>query len=168
MIVFLHFLLFNFAHPSMATLPKKDQIAYGIIQNFAKKISSKDLYVRGIGLRGDKKTHKLASLGISLKIDKIMTVDIARRLAIEYTNDFVLFINQNPQIVTYITTFPVTVNEVDIMIRGKERCDDDPNYVACVATDMGAIIYFNDVKPPNALLFEENFEEAQAKLQGNL
>src|ERR1700722_2704132 len=150
-----------------SSLSLDEQIAYRVMGEFSKSMQVRGLYAVGYGLKGDKSNNKLGVLDICFQTNQQLNIESARKLIVENVNHFVIFLNDNKKLKTYLTVFPATSKQISFSIRGKERLDNNPNYVEMAYTYENNIAYFTDsVAPPtHGLIHKETFEEAVAQLQ---
>lgn len=146
--------------PSLNCLPEREQVAYQLMNDFGQIHKIPGLHLIGSGLIGDKVNNKLGVLDIHLQYDKIFTIDSARQLAVLCMNNFLSFINDKRKLAPHLTKFPISHDQVSIMLSGADSSDE--TYIATVILRRGKISYYdNHVKPPTFdCTFKETYEEA--------
>lgn len=149
----------------MSSLPKKEIMAYKLMGNFAKKVQGEGLTGRGSGLQEDKSNHKIGVLFVDFKSDKVLDIESARKVAVHNASAFLEYINDNPHIQPHLTISPATHQQIEIMISGQPRSDNNSDYVRMVLLGKGTIAYFTDGIPGKSLIYEETFEEALQKIK---
>lgn len=147
---------------SFQNLPKREQIAYRLMQDFAKDMHRQDIHAAGFGLVGDKSNNKLGELDICFHYDNFLTIEIARELAVQITNRFIEHVNNNKELASHMTKFPITPQQVSLTI--SRHCSKDRNELRSVMLIKGDLVYFTNEPSNRGPVFTETYEEASTKL----
>lgn len=100
---------------------------------------------------------------IFFHIEEKLTIESARKLAIQTAKEFLAHINANERIRNELVEYPLTEKYIHIAISGEDIDANDSTYIKSVNVGMGRLFYYIDSrKPPTfGIVLKETFREAE-------
>jgi len=128
---------------------------------FAKHMKGKGLRAAGIG-GGCTVEKKINLMGVTFDYNKVMSIDEARELIVECSNELLRMVNSDPNAAQYFENFPIKENILEVAVIGKSSESITGN-IKFVFTNDGRIIYIADdeSRMPKPVIHQESFAEAQ-------
>ncbi len=165
MIKYLVFLsLFLNCCTHMNGLSQREILAHRIMPLFARVVHKEGFVTTSVG--GGQKDGKQDELVMTFEIQEVLTIETARKYAVEKTLEFLAFINAQEKFRKYLIEYPLTLSHVGISISGQDPPDHDPSGVATVIVVNGRLFYHGKERmyPTFGLIHKETFEDALAHL----
>lgn len=130
-----------------------------VIGEFVEKMKKRGLKPSGFGGSGDVNMH--ATIAVMFQTDEKMTIDSARKLILDVTNEFLWSINNDKKLRPYLVKFPATVENVNIVIYSNAEATKEDDYISSVMTIRNYLHYDNDLPDPiKSIVHKETFQEA--------
>ena len=130
---------------------------------FAKHMKGKGLRAAGIG-GGCTVEKKINLMGVTFDYNKVMSIDEARELIVECSNELLRMVNSDPNAAQYFENFPIKEEIISISILGKVP-ETTQNFISLVYINKSFVKYRTDDPEGKILPFvpvhEETFLEAQ-------
>jgi len=140
----------------------RDKWSDKILVAFAKNMKGKGLSAAGIG-GGCTLQNKINLMSVTFDYEKVMTLEEARELIVECSNELLRMVNSDPEAAQYFENFPIEVDILGVGIIGKTSESENDN-IKFVFTKNDRIVFIIDdgkkggTKPND---YEESFAEAQ-------
>jgi len=144
-----------------------DEISYSLITDISKK------YPMHYYCASGQLMTNVNTMSVDVGIVKLCNVEEARKLVVNYAEEYLYRINHNEKIRPYLTKYPFTYKEIDLLFGffDKDQKRPDPNYVVMVSLLNGDLYYYkkNPSSPRHDFIHKEPYEEAlKIANQGNL
>lgn len=160
------FLILNGSFLLESGSPKYIKIADRITSNTLKKLKTKDLKLVG---SGGSMMNNIGEVSLHFYYYHPTTIDEARNLLLEITEDLISSFNSNEEIRPYLANYPFNQNNLEISISFTQKSNvyqDPPSLSLASAED--SILSYDRHDPEKSKLitiFQETYEEAQQKAQ---
>lgn len=139
-----------------------DKINYKTIKNL-KNIKELDL----IGYGGSM-MHNVEIVSLHFYYYHPASINEARNLILEITNNLISAFNSNEEIRPYLANYPFDEKNVEVSIIFMKKNNElqNPPSISSVSIDNGILTYWNDDPKKNIFvtIFDEPYEEAQKKV----
>lgn len=135
--------------------------AYRFMAEFAQSMESKGLKPIGSGCSGA--ANIFVKLRLMFQIDSNLTIESARKLIVDASEEFLKGLNNNKQLRPYLIKFPATIENISISISSTDSDGNKMPNIRSVSTVGDKINFYNDENDPDKwLIHKESFEEAVA------
>lgn len=116
--------------------------------------------LKAIGSGGGMPDGSIHNFNITLEHKGILSIDDARFLLVNITNDFVQIVNKNPKIKPYLYNFPFTDKDISLMVIIKSVEGDDliDPYLGSIGQCAGEL-WYKTFKKINSNTYPRVFKE---------
>ena len=130
---------------------------------------SKKNYLFYYGIGGSM-MHNVKSMEITLNMKKFCKIGEARKLIVDYSQEYLRRINNNKKLLPYLDKYPFTYEDIKIDVSFSDKNANPPNdeYIVLSFLKDGYIYYFksNPFSIRYDLIQSEPFEEAVKIVRG--